>query len=109
MSAEDGARAIGEALLALVDEIHEFRDAHIHDQGHEGAARKVLHEAQELARNPWDGREACDVLVTLLGWCEVDQRPVAELIQDTREKVAELMTRTWVRQDDGTWQHRTPV
>lgn len=99
--------ATGVLLCELVDLVREFRERFgLTEQSVEGAARKVAQEAAELLHHPTDGREADDVLITLIGWWMASGGTVEQQLISAAAKMDINLRRAWDRQEDGTWQHR---
>lgn len=69
-----------------------------------GAHYKAVHEAEEFAADPTP-EEAADVLICLVGALNYQGHGINDLARAVAAKVAVNERRTWVLQEDGTYQH----
>lgn len=94
---------LGDSLVDLGDDIHRFLTTTIQATP-EAQARKCAKEAAEFAAQP-SVAEAADVLITVIGWCELERVGISVLLDAATRKMTTNLARTWEQQPDGTWQH----
>lgn len=92
-------------LAVLAQDVQTFL-AEVIPQEPGAPARKLVKEAIELAEDP-SLAEAADVLICLLGWTGLNGFSPADLIEAANAKMKVNLGRTWVRCEDGTYQHST--
>ena len=94
---------IGDSLLNLAADVDHFTRNMV-PQDRDAPARKCATEAAEFAADP-SLDEAADVLITVIGWCQLADISMEMLIDAATIKMTTNLARTWQQQPDGTWQH----
>jgi hypothetical protein len=90
---------------ALFDAMGEFAVDKFPDAGSVEHLKKLKHEADEAMAEPQNLVEYTDILLALFGAAYKAGFTYEQLIEAGESKFEMLQKRTWIRLDDGTYQH----
>lgn len=90
----------------LYNSIGEFSKKTFSDSGSVEHLLKLKQEADEAIKDPDNIKEYADILIALLGASYKANFTFEELMNATKDKLKVLKKREWIKQEDGTYQHK---